>query len=51
MRELLEAREDQELDEEIRLDVQRSGYREKESVDIVRRYRSEKARLQVPGGD
>lgn len=47
MRECLEVWEDQKLDEEIRREAQRSGYSEEESVDIVRRYRSEKARLHI----
>ena len=39
MRERLEIWEDQQLDEEIRPDVQRSGYREQDAVQIVRWYR------------
>lgn len=42
MRECLEIWEDQQLDEEIRRDAQRSGYREKDAVAIVRQYRREK---------
>ncbi len=42
MRERLEIWEDQRLDEEIRHDAQRSGYREEDAVDIVRQYRREK---------
>ena len=42
MRERLESWEDQQLDEEIRRDAQRSGYREEDAVEIVRRYRHEK---------
>ena len=42
MRERLESWEDQQLDEEIQSDVQRSGYREEDAVEIVRRYRREK---------
>lgn len=42
MREYLEVWEDQQLDQEIRRDVQRSGYPEEDAVDIVRRYRREK---------
>ena len=34
---------DEALDEEIRRDVQRSGYREEAAVEIVRAYRREKA--------
>lgn len=41
MRERLESWEDQRLDEEIRRDTQRSGYREEDAVEIVRRYRQE----------
>ncbi len=42
MRERLESWEDQQLDEEIRRDAQRSGHREEDAVEIVRRYRQEK---------
>ncbi|MDQ3812892.1 MAG: hypothetical protein M3347_02950 [Armatimonadota bacterium] len=42
MRECLEIWEDQKLHEEIRRDVQRSGYREEDAVEIVRQYRREK---------
>ncbi len=42
MRERLESWEDQQLDEEIRRDAQRGGYREEDAVEIVRRYRQEK---------
>jgi hypothetical protein len=42
MRECLETWEDQKLDEEIRRDVRRSGFREEDAVDIVRRHRLEK---------
>ncbi len=42
MRECLEIWEDQKLDEEIRRDVQCSGYREEDAVEIVRQYRREK---------
>ncbi len=42
MRARLEIWEDQQLDEEIRRDAQRSGYREEDAVDIVRQYRREK---------
>lgn len=45
MRECLEVWEDQKLDEEIRREAQRSGYREEDSVDIVRRHRSGKGHL------
>ena len=41
MRERLESWEDQQLDEEIRRDAQRSGYREEDAVEIVRQYRQE----------
>jgi hypothetical protein len=42
MRECLESWEDQQLDEEIRRDIQRSGYREDDAVTIVRQYRKDK---------
>lgn len=42
MRECLEVWEDQKLDEEIRRDVHRGGYREEDPVEIVRRHRSDK---------
>jgi hypothetical protein len=42
MRECLETWEDQQLDEEIRRDAQRSGYHEEDAVEIVRQYRREK---------
>jgi len=42
MRECLELWEDQKLDEDIRREAQRSGYREEDSVEIVRRHRSDK---------
>ena len=42
MRERLESWEDQQLDEEMRRDAQRNGYREEDAVEIVRRYRREK---------
>jgi hypothetical protein len=42
MRERLEIWEDQQLDEEMRHDAHRSGYREEDAVDIVRQYRREK---------
>lgn len=42
MRECLESWEDQQADEEIRSDIQRSGYNEEEAVVIVLRYRQEK---------
>jgi hypothetical protein len=42
MRECLEIWEDQELDEEIQQDVQRSGYSEEDAVEIVRRHRKGK---------
>lgn len=42
MRERLEVWEDQRVDEEMRRDAQRSGYREEDAVDIVRQYRREK---------
>ncbi|HEY3139111.1 MAG TPA: hypothetical protein VGL29_24035 [Blastocatellia bacterium] len=39
MRECLEKWEDQKLDEEIRRDARRSGFREEDAVEIVRRHR------------
>ena len=42
MRERLESWEDQQLDEEIRRDAQRSGFHEEDAVEIIRRYRQEK---------
>ena len=42
MRERLEIWEDRQLDEEIRRDAQRSGYREDDAVDLVRQHRREK---------
>lgn len=42
MRECLEVWEDQKLDEEVRRDAQRGGYREEDSVEIVRRHHSDK---------
>lgn len=48
MRECLEVWEDQKLDEEIRREVQRSGYREEDSVEIVRRHRSDKGHRAAP---
>jgi hypothetical protein len=48
MRECLEVWEDQKLDEEIRREAQRSGYREEDSVDIVRRHRSGKGHRAAP---
>ena len=42
MRERLEIWEDQQLDEEMRRDAQRSGYQESDAVAIVRQYRREK---------
>ena len=44
MRECLETWEDQQLDEELRQDAERSGCREEEAVEIVRKYRREKRR-------
>jgi hypothetical protein len=38
----LEGWEDERLDTEMQEDARRSGYREREAVEIVRRYRSEK---------
>lgn len=43
MRECLEVWEDQKLDEQIRRDVQKSGYREEDAVEIVRQFRREKS--------
>jgi len=48
MRECLEIWEDQKLDEEIRRDVNRSGYREEDSIAIVRRHRSTKGHRAAP---
>ena len=48
MRESLESWEDQQEDEEIRRDVQRSGYRETDAVEIVRNYRQEKRARRGP---
>lgn len=48
MRECLEVWEDQKLDEEIRREAQRSGYREEDSVEIVRRHRSDKGHRAAP---
>jgi hypothetical protein len=42
MRECIEIWEDQKMDEEIQRDARRSGFREEEAVDIVRRHRLEK---------
>jgi len=42
MRERLESWEDQQLDEEMRRDAQHSDNREKDAVEMVRRYRQEK---------
>jgi len=42
MRERLEIWEDQQLDQKIRRDAQRSGYREQYAVQIVRQYRRQK---------
>ena len=39
MRQCLEVWEDQALDEEIRSDAQRSGYRETDAVAVVRQCR------------
>lgn len=47
MRQCIELWEDQKLDEEIRREAQRSGYREPDFVDIVRRHRSDKDTLQI----
>jgi hypothetical protein len=38
MRECLEIWEDQKLDEEIRREAQRGGYREQDAVEVVRRH-------------
>ena len=45
LRECVEIWEHTDLDEEIRRDVQRSGYREDDAVEIVRQYRREKQAL------
>jgi len=42
MREQLEIAADVALNNEIRRDVQKSGYKEKDAVKIVREYRAEK---------
>jgi len=42
MRECIEIWEDQKLDAEIQRDAPRSGFREEDGVDIVRRHRLEK---------
>ena len=42
MREQLEIWEDEKLDQEIKRDVQRSGYTEEDVVELVRQYRREK---------
>ena len=42
MREQLEIAADVALNNEIRRDVQKSGYKEKDAVRIVREYRAEK---------
>ena len=42
MRQCLENWEDQQLDEEIRCDIRRSGYHEEDAVTIVQQYRKEK---------
>ena len=42
MREQLEIAADVALNNEIRRDVQKSGYKEKDAVRIVRQYRAEK---------
>lgn len=49
MREYLEIWEDQQLDQEIRSDVQRSGYREEDAVDIVHHSRREKRARRAAG--
>jgi hypothetical protein len=43
-----EVAEDEALDEEIRRDVQGSGYREEDAVEIVRQYRREKGSRSNP---
>ena len=42
MREQLEIWEDEKLDQEMKRDVQRSGYTEDDAVELVRQYRREK---------
>ena len=42
MREQLETWEDEELDEAMQRDVQRSGYTEEDAVELVRRHRLER---------
>jgi hypothetical protein len=47
MNECIEIWEDEALDDEISLDVQKSGFREDDAVEIVRQYRQEKKRERV----
>ena len=47
MNECIEVWEDEALDEEISRDVQQSGYREDDAVEIVRQYRQEKKNQRV----
>jgi len=42
MSECLECWEDEHLDAEMQEDARRSGYRERDAVDIAKRYRGEK---------
>ena len=42
IREFLEIQEDRQLDEEIQVEAQSSGYDEEDAVEIVRQYRREK---------
>jgi hypothetical protein len=46
-----EVAEDEALDEEISRDVQGSGYREEDAVEIVRRYRREQTRTDTDEPD
>ena len=47
IQEQLEIWEDQKLDAEIRKQVQKSGYREEDAVEIVRQHRREKQAARV----
>jgi hypothetical protein len=47
MNECIEIWEDEALDEEISHDVQQSGYKEEDAVEIVRQYRQEKKNQRV----
>jgi hypothetical protein len=47
MNECIEIWEDEALDDEISHDVQKSGFKEDDAVEIVRQYRQEKRRERV----